>query len=116
MSHQRAAFGHRDHNGWHTTTDDYHVHVSRMERMPSTIDAPHFPNFGSLFNNNKITHDEPETTQRVQVTEKVHIEQSKKDGNNHQVYEENVDVEAEDFIRRKHKNFELCKWMSMKPY
>lgn len=57
MSYQRGAYGHGDYKGWQTTTDDYYVHVSRMERMPSTIvEAPRFPNFHTLFNNKKIAN------------------------------------------------------------
>ncbi|KAF9624303.1 hypothetical protein IFM89_009211 [Coptis chinensis] len=107
---RRVSFGHEDltknhHDNWHTTSDEYRVHVNKIERMPSIIDAPHYPNLHMLFNN--------KATQTTQVTEStVQIEHAK--NSNQKVHDEDVNMEAEKFILQKRKAFGLCKWMTMK--
>ncbi|KAL7204570.1 hypothetical protein ACSBR2_017612 [Camellia fascicularis] len=116
--------------GWDDTSNDYHSHVSRMERMPSVLtDVPHYPNVHRIFNNtttvyeeedgsghNQKKHHEPQVrAKKVQFVEHEEvIGETDKNGNNVKVYKENVDVEADGFIKQKHKNFELCKWATFK--
>ncbi|EEF51919.1 conserved hypothetical protein [Ricinus communis] len=59
---QAPVFYTRQH-GWDTTSTDYHVHVSTMERMPSILpDVPRYPNVHRAFNNKTIHEDEFEVT------------------------------------------------------
>ncbi|KAF5185817.1 hypothetical protein FRX31_024600 [Thalictrum thalictroides] len=124
---QTVAFRHQERqvmnqHGWHNTSDDYRVHIAKMERMPSTIEAPHYPSVHMLFNNN-VTPNEHATRQeehvpvviekpQVMTEATVHIEKAIED--KPKVNNKDVDAEAEYYILQKHKAFNLCKWLSMK--
>lgn len=117
-------------NGWNTTTDEYYTHVSRMERMPSDVTGvPHYPNVHTIFNN-RVTYEEeqgnptqkhqkhhdPEDHKKVRFAEqeKTITDQVDNKKGKHVVIEESVDVEADGFIQKKHKYFEMCKWGTFK--
>ncbi|XP_015578861.1 uncharacterized protein LOC8278283 [Ricinus communis] len=124
---QAPVFYTRQH-GWDTTSTDYHVHVSTMERMPSILpDVPRYPNVHRAFNNKTIHEDEFEVThqesmqkqrqpptthgKKVHLVEQVQIIPREK---NEVIFEENIDSETDGFLQRKHKTFELCKWKTFK--
>ncbi|XWS47645.1 hypothetical protein CRYUN_Cryun13aG0001900 [Craigia yunnanensis] len=126
----RRSYGYtpRQNSGWDTTSQDYHAHLSRMERMPTIIPgAPQYPNVHKAFNN-KYTFEEevefqeeqnrkqhsPKSQKKVQVVEHVETIQETRD-ENCEVYEETaVDVDADGYIQQKHKGFELCKWKTFR--
>ncbi|BFG32471.1 hypothetical protein Pyn_08152 [Prunus yedoensis var. nudiflora] len=99
---------------------DYYSHVQRMARAPSVLtEVPHYGQ--TLFNNRAGVREDyggyqqkqrrPEVHESVEVTERV--TECDKNGNC-VVFEETVDVEADDFIEAKRKGFELCKWKTFK--
>ncbi|KAL6281042.1 hypothetical protein ACE6H2_017923 [Prunus campanulata] len=99
---------------------DYYSHVQRMARAPSVLtEVPHYGQ--AIFNNRAGVREDyggyqqkqrrPEVHESVEVTERV--TQCDKNGNC-VVFEETVDVEADDFIEAKRKGFELCKWKTFK--
>nr|DAD30792.1 TPA_asm: hypothetical protein HUJ06_009643 [Nelumbo nucifera] len=123
--------------GGTTTTDYYYSYGERV--APSSgvkYEIPRYPNVHLIFNKNKATHHdhhgisgseeqqvlEPAKANegsRVLVKKHVHFEQVVDEGNksagNHNVYKENIDFKADDFIQQKHKSFsQLSKLLSMK--
>ena len=114
----------RQNSGWNTTSQDYHAHLSRMERSPTIIlGASQYPNVHKAFNN-KYTFGEEE----VEFQEENHCKQNspspkspKKDqvidhgDESCMVYEETtIDEEADGYIQQKRKGFELHKWKTFK--
>ncbi|KAL5750607.1 hypothetical protein ACOSP7_025210 [Xanthoceras sorbifolium] len=109
--------------GWDTTSHDYHSHIAEIERMPSVLnEVPHYPNVHKVFKNKYTYGEENETQQeqpqkntspksrkKVQMSEHVEIVESKSE-----VQDKNVDVQADGFIKQKHKGFELCKWKTFR--
>ncbi|ONI01775.1 hypothetical protein PRUPE_6G157600 [Prunus persica] len=106
----------------HQNGSDYYSHVQRMARAPSVLtEVPHYSQ--TLFNNQTSVREDngeyehqqkqhiPEAHESVEVTERV--TQYDKNGN-YVIFEETVDVEADNFIEGKHKGFELCKWKTFK--
>lgn len=103
--------------GWNTTSQGYHDHVLRIERMPSVItDLPRYPNIYMMLNNHNnatahkdeeprlITNTSHHKNQAPQGDKKVHfVKQEKTNGGS-------IDAQADGFIRQKHKKFELSKW------
>ncbi|GLT53786.1 hypothetical protein SLA2020_270350 [Shorea laevis] len=126
--------------GWDTNSSyDYHSHIHRMERVPTMLpEIPQYPNVHKAFNN-KVSYEEEyrgesdykhghnkHQTAPVRFQEKVEVieyeradEQFEAGGKNVgscEVYEESVDVEADSFIKQKHKGLELCKWKTFKAH
>lgn len=109
--------------GWNTTSQGYHDHLLRIERMPSVVtDLPRYPNIYMMHNNNnqattqregerRLITNQPHLRNQAQAAQgqkKVHfVEQGKTSGGS-------VDAEADGFIRQKHKTFELAKWQTFK--
>ncbi|KAL8097919.1 hypothetical protein AgCh_030874 [Apium graveolens] len=93
--------------GWNTTSQGYHDHLLRIERMPSVVtDLPRYPNIYMMLNNNNnaTTH----KGEAPQGHKKVHFIKKEK------TKEASIDAEADGFIRQKHKKFELTKWETFK--
>ncbi|XP_048136430.1 uncharacterized protein LOC125315454 isoform X1 [Rhodamnia argentea] len=114
-------------NGWDTTSQDYHEHLSRVAKMPSIHpNVPQYPNVHSAFHNKVASEEENEShhnhhqhnhnRRSPQFQEKVEVMEFKEErfehnrGKDTDVFEEVVDVKADDFIQQKHRRFELCKW------
>lgn len=112
------ASGYYSHQGWNTTSNDYHAHLERLERSPTVI---HYPNVHRAFKNNFSREEQDEEQhkpsnkpgKKVQISEYVERIEEGRDGN-YEVHHESIDVQAESFIRQKHKGFELCKWKTFK--
>ncbi|OVA20815.1 hypothetical protein BVC80_887g108 [Macleaya cordata] len=114
-------------SGWQTSpaNDDY-FQISRAETTTTvrTVEAPLFPNLNTIINETVIREangprrDEyniaPKARGHVHVKKHVHYEQADKEGKKRETYDENIDAEADDFIKQKHKKFELSKLLSMK--
>lgn len=116
--------------GWNTTSQDYHAHVSSMERSPSVVaDFPRYPNFHKIFNNNYEDKTPPRINQQQHHAPQAHkkvrfVEQDKttqvvkaaddnnKNGKN--VSGDCIDAKADGFIKQKHQKFELAKWETFK--
>ncbi|KAL5718104.1 hypothetical protein ACHQM5_011043 [Ranunculus cassubicifolius] len=125
---QRAAFAHetqgRNQHGWYNTSDDYHVHVTKVERMTSTLGGPHYPNLHNFFNNKLVTLDElatpqeehvPMATDKALVTESaVQIEKPKHVKIKDVKKARDVDADADSYIQQIHKGFGISRWTTMK--
>jgi hypothetical protein len=120
----------KNQHGWDTTSHDYHTHIHRMERIPTRLpEIPQYPNVYKAFNN-KVAYEEdhggsdhykyrPKHQNPVQFQEKIEVieyervdeEAGGKNRSGGEVYEfeESVNVEADAYIKQKHKGFELCK-------
>ncbi|KAM7280823.1 hypothetical protein ACFE04_007957 [Oxalis oulophora] len=115
--------------GWGAPSNDYHSHLTRIEKMPSVIaDAPKYPNVYKAFNNGSAhqqeapnhhnhigDHHQTPIQKKVHISEKVETISCDMNGNC-QVIEESVDMDADGFIEQKHKGFELCKWNTFKKH
>lgn len=120
-------------NGWDTTSEEYHEHLSRIARLPSIHpNVPQYPNVHTAFNN-RVTRDEeieshhhhqlhnhnhrsPHFVEKVEVIEfKEERLEHNRDGD-FEVFEEAVDVKADGFIAQKHQGFGLCKWNTFKAH
>ncbi|KAA8540763.1 hypothetical protein F0562_024318 [Nyssa sinensis] len=109
----------RQHHGRETDSHNYHTHVSTVETMPSMVtDAPPYPGVHMIFNHNVGYEDEGHESRRKHhapaAHKKVHIveyeQTTEYDRNgNCKVVEESIDMEADGFIKQKHKNFERNK-------
>ncbi|KAJ1385048.1 phloem specific protein [Sesbania bispinosa] len=103
-------------------SQDYHSHISKVRREPSILtDVPQYPNAHVAFNKKVVYeedeiegsqhhhflhHNNPETRERVE--EVVECEQV--------VYEENVDVETNQYYPRRNRGgLELHKWKTFRP-
>lgn len=108
--------------------DEYLERLDRIQRMPSMMgDYPSFPNVHEVLNDKPSNADENNYHQK-KVTNKNHHQSSEKNVHfaepdkkmnevgKHVVDEKSVDVEADGFIKQKHKGFELCKWDTFKVY
>ncbi|KAF9607270.1 hypothetical protein IFM89_033477 [Coptis chinensis] len=105
-------------------TDGYQVRVTKTEWTPSTIDVPHYPNLHFVFNNK--AHEDlygnryeeqvvpKKAAEKVHVTKHVHYEQINEGNGRMTKIEEDINYEADDFIKRKHRALELSKLMSMR--
>ncbi|KAK9276479.1 hypothetical protein L1049_006013 [Liquidambar formosana] len=126
MASRSSAYHAKHHHHDWDATDDYRVHASTMEPMPSKIlDAPRRRNVHVTFSD---LYEErvPETRERVRVVEyeraaepaarnesyKRATESAARNGS-YKACEENIDAEADEFIEIRHRKFELSKWMSM---
>ncbi|KAF5179512.1 hypothetical protein FRX31_030901 [Thalictrum thalictroides] len=137
MSYRRVAFPPADNNPMmyrdvyqQQDADGYHVRVTTTEWIPapSTFDIPHYPNRYMLFNNKageQLYGNSREerviipkhTEKKVHVNKHVHFEESSIEGNRpRRINHEDVNAEADDFIKRKHRALELSKTMSMKAF
>lgn len=118
FQHQYQAY---NNYGWrNTTSQDYHAHVSSMERSPSVVtDFPRYPNVHKIFNNKQVLTYEDKTPPRInhgpRPHKKVHfVEQNKttqvvKDNNENgkNVYggDNSIDAKADGFIKQKFETF-----------
>lgn len=108
--------------GWNTTSQGYHDHLLRIERMPSVVstDLPRYPNIYMMLNNNNKATAHKDEEPRLIMNPSHHknpaplgnkkvqfVKQEKSDGGS-------IDAEADGFIRQKHKKFELTKWETFK--
>ncbi|KAJ0105181.1 hypothetical protein Patl1_18136 [Pistacia atlantica] len=116
--------------GWDTTSPDYHAHISRIEKMPSVLtdvpQYPQYPNVHKAFKNNYPSGEEeqqqppkskkssPKANKKVQLSDHAEIVESNISDENCEVQKETIDTEADGFIQKKRKGFELCKWKSFK--
>jgi hypothetical protein len=96
--------------------------------MPSIIHgAPQYPSVHKAFNN-KVTQEEEvnearqdnvnkknptRSTKKVRVKEQVQVIDQNGNRKSEDI-EEDVDAEADGFIKQKQKGFELCKWKTFK--
>lgn len=109
----------RQQHAWDTTSQDYHAHLSMLTRTPSALpDVPQYPNVHKVFNNRSPQEESQKqkpnkASKKVQVTEQVQIIEQDLNGQS-EVVEENINVEAEDFIQQKQKKFQLHKWKTFK--
>ncbi|KAJ4712423.1 Arf-GAP with Rho-GAP domain, ANK repeat and PH domain-containing protein, partial [Melia azedarach] len=105
--------------GWDTTSQDYRAHLSRMQRVPTALnEVPYYPSVYKVLKN-KYTYGEEEETpqeqqQKVQMNEHVEVVESSTNDENCEVRQGNVDADADGFIQRKRRGFELCKWTTFK--
>ncbi|GFZ00047.1 hypothetical protein Acr_13g0014460 [Actinidia rufa] len=80
------------------TTEDFQIRVSMFEQMPRRLtDAPKYPDVYANHKKGRVVQYETNRYARE---------------DNNKVYEEDVDAEADDFIKHEHKKFQLSKWMS----
>ena len=80
------------------TTEDFQIHVLTFEQMPRRFtDARKYPDVYANHTTGRVVEYETNWYAR--------------EGNN-KVYEEDVDAEADAFIKHEHKKFQLSKWMS----
>lgn len=125
--------------GWNTTSPDYLEHVNRMQRTPSVItDVPPHPNVHLAFQNkatyqpfqNKAIsegesgnhrqqvdhhkHQAPEAQKKVHFTETEKTTEVVKNAKDEVRAKEDINQEADGFIKKEHGNFELFKWRSFK--
>ncbi|KAM7487252.1 hypothetical protein LguiB_024736 [Lonicera macranthoides] len=68
------------------------------------IDAPPYSNIYMISRGFEANYDKVKKADTKRVTEYIQNGDLK-------IYEEDVDAEAEDFIKHEHKKFELGKWM-----
>ena len=125
---QGSAYQTRQGQGSNTTSGDYHDYISRLSKMPSIIHgAPQYPSVHKAFNN-KVTREEEvnearqdsvtkknptRSTKKVRVKEQVQV--IDQNGNRKpEDIEEDVDDEADGFIKQKKRGFELSKWKTFK--
>ncbi|KAI3464138.1 hypothetical protein Pfo_020801, partial [Paulownia fortunei] len=112
-----------------SSTDEYLERINRMLRTPTVItDFPHFPNVHEVLNNNSTYVEEHEDHQKKisqlnhqtpEVHKKVHIVEHEKTtevGRDGKREDKTIDVEADESIQKKHKNFGLYKWFTLKVY
>ncbi|KAH8492977.1 hypothetical protein Peur_072436 [Populus x canadensis] len=125
---QGSAYQTRQRQGSNTTSGDYHDYISRLSKMPSIIHgAPQYPSVHKAFNN-KVTQEEEvnearqdnvnkknptRSTKKVRVKEQVQVIDQNGNRKSEDI-EEDVDAEADGFIKQKQKGFELCKWKTFK--
>lgn len=125
---QGSAYQTRQQQGLNTTSGDYHDYISTLSKTPSVIHgAPQYPSVHKAFNN-KVTQEEEvnkarqdnvnkknptRSTKKVRVKEQVQVIDQNGNRKSEDI-EEDVDGEAEGFIQRKQKGFELCKWKTFK--
>lgn len=113
---------------------DYHAHISKVHRTPSILsDAPQYPNAHMAFNK-KVYYEEeeeeepyrhqhhhrhhtPDEREKVEVVEYERTTESDGYGNRSEVvYEEDVDVERDEYNPRRNKGgFGLAKWKTFRP-
>ncbi|WCJ36139.1 hypothetical protein M5689_017355 [Euphorbia peplus] len=107
-------------HGWETTSHDYNLHISRIEKMTSFLpDVPRYPVLHRLFNNRIVSEEQPKKKNKSpsKSTKKVHILDQKQQQEEEQdsiSAEQNVDTETDGFIQQRRKGFELCKWKTFK--
>ncbi|KAK1359652.1 hypothetical protein POM88_044126 [Heracleum sosnowskyi] len=92
--------------GWNTTSQGYHDHLLRIERMPSVVpDLPRYPNIYMMLNNNNKATAQKDEEPRLIMNPSHHKNQERAKTNGG-----SIDAEADGFIRQEHKKFELTKW------
>ena len=102
--------------------DEYLERLNRIQRMPSMIgDCPNFPNVHEVLNNNPTNKDKNKYHQKNQQSPEKKVHFAEKDmqvaeAGKHGVEDKSIDVEADGFIKKKHKGFALCKWDTFKVY
>ncbi|KAG6413341.1 hypothetical protein SASPL_126050 [Salvia splendens] len=102
--------------------DEYLERLNRIQRMPSMIgDCPNYPNVHEVLNKKPTNKDKNKYHQKNQQSpeKKVHfaeIDMQVADAGKHGVEDKSIDVEADGFIKKKHKGFALCKWDTFKVY
>lgn len=101
-------------------SQDYHAHISKVHRAPSVLtDVPRYPNAHLAFN--KKAYEENEGSHHTGERERVEVieyEQSTtpENGVGEVDYQENMDVETDQYYPRKNKGrFELQKWKTFRP-
>lgn len=95
------------------TTERHEVRASTDEIMPrKLIDAPPYSDF--YFTSHGFEAIRSDAQKKVSVAE--YDKRIAKYSNNvkGKAYEEDVDTEADEFIKQQHKKFQLSKWSSMK--
>ncbi|GMH23431.1 hypothetical protein Nepgr_025274 [Nepenthes gracilis] len=98
----------RSGHGWGSGASDSRDHRLKTERMtPTTGEIPRYPNPSAAYNNSHYYH-EPEARQEAQSPE---LEKPAERGSEN---DECIDVEADDYIKKKHMGFQLCKWQTFK--
>ena len=103
-------------------SQDYHAHILEVQRSPSILtDVPRYPTAHLAFGK-KVVHEEdegrcyghPHDGERVEV---IQYEQTTnpENGVREVAYEENVDVEHDQYYPRRRGGFELQKWKTFRP-
>ncbi|KAK3439880.1 hypothetical protein EUGRSUZ_B00219 [Eucalyptus grandis] len=120
-------------NGWDTSSQEYHEHLTRIARSPSIHpNVPQYPNVHPAFHQ-KVTYEEeseclqsqnqhqhqhqhqhhhhpPQFQEKVEVM-KFEEERFGRNRNDEFVMvEEVVEVRSDGYVPPKHRGFELCKW------
>ena len=99
-------------NTWNTADDNYYAHMTRLSRTP---DVPQNLNVHRVSNKN-VQH----TNKHPHFVEKVEIINSREEiGKDHetkkcQFVDENINSQADGFIKSKHKAFELSRGETFK--
>lgn len=105
-------------------SQDYHSHISKVNKTPSILtDVPRYPNAHLAFNkkvvyeeDNKGFHHNPQTgSERVEVNYEQQTTVPVPDSGVEIVYEQNVDVETHHLQYYPKKKFELQKWKTFRP-
>ena len=101
---------------------DYHSHISRVQRTPSVLtDVPQYPSDHLAFNKTVYEEDGTEGSyhhhhpERVEVVEYEKVPECGRVGGE-VIYEENVDVEADQYYPRRNRGgLELHRWKTFRP-
>ncbi|KAL6983770.1 hypothetical protein U1Q18_017146 [Sarracenia purpurea var. burkii] len=104
MQHQHRS---SDHQAKHRRRDDTGDRVAppRCESMPhKLIDAPPYSDI--YLTARGFVALRPEVREKVRVVE---FYDRREDG----VYKEDIDAEADEFIKREHERFKITKWLSI---
>ncbi|KAL7196945.1 hypothetical protein ACSBR1_036868 [Camellia fascicularis] len=123
MNHRSSEHHHHHHHHHHNkhhhhhanATENYQVHVSTYDFMPRRfIEAPPYPNIytTSHIDEARVRPEAHHKKAMVEDYDQRAIEYGR-DRNEKVVEEEDIDAEADEFIKREHKRFEMIKWKSM---
>lgn len=123
----------RNQYGWDTTPNSYSAQVRRTERMPAAvlIDGPQYPDQGHVIVS-KVTYEEdglgshglkhhhhyptPKIQEKVEVIEYERVDGLGRNGRC-EVYEvESIDMEADGYIQKKHRSYDVPKYNTYKGY
>ena len=92
----------------------------------SDLQYPQYPNVHKAFKNNYTSGEEQQqqppqskkssqkANKKVQLSDHTEIVESNISDENCEVQEESIDMEADGFIQKKRRGFELCKWKTFK--
>lgn len=116
--------------GWNTASTGHADHVTGTQRMPGVItDVPHYLNVHAVLQNKVIyaeeseghhqqgnhhKHQEPEAQKKVHFTEHEKVTEVVKNGKGEVYVVNDINLEADGFIKQEHKKFEMYKWGTFK--